>query len=236
LVRTCPSGLAVALVTAGAVSVTPARAEAPGAPRAPGGPGEWWSETFDRSPPDFVDPFHHDAPLLSRVYSVQHDGAESYLHARHDDPAGKIPAMHYGHAFQSNPPPLDRVQALKWRWRVLRHPDVAGDPWADVAASVYVVLRTPSLLHGGKGFKFGWLEKPGADSTYQHGLLQVQLRHDTAGPEWKQESVDLCALYRKAFGACEGEHVLYVGVVTDADNTRSVAEADYDDFELTATP
>jgi hypothetical protein len=222
------AGLAVAFVVGGLLSAAPARAQT--------GSPDWWSESFEHPMLDFVDPFHHDPHLLSRVYSVQHDGGESFLHARQDETAGKIPAMHYGHAFQTNPPPLERVQALKWRWRVIHHPDVASDPWVDVAASVYVVFKTPSLLHGGKGFKFGWLAKTGADSTYQHGLLQIQLRHDAAGPDWKQESVDLCALFRKSFGACEGEHVLYVGVVTDSDNTHSVSEADYRDFELTATP
>ena len=78
--------------------------------------------------------------------------------------------------------------------------------------------------------------EPGRDDQYQHGILELPLRHDPASPEWRQENVDLCALYRKAFGPCEGEHVLYVGVVTDADGTHSIAEADYDDFELAAQP
>jgi len=196
----------------------------------------WWRETFDRTPIDFVDPFKHDARALSRVYTVERDGDGSVLHALHDDASGMTPAMHYGKAFTVSPPPLERVRALRWRWRVLRHPDVEGDPWADLAASIYVVIRSPSMLHGGRGFKLGWLAKPGAEDTYQHGLLQVPT--EVGGPlgEWRSESVDLCALYRRAFGNCEGEHVLYIGVVTDADATRSVAEAEYDDFELVATP
>jgi hypothetical protein len=192
----------------------------------------WWRETFDRAPLGFVDPSGHDPRLLARVYSVVRDGDNSVLGATHDDTRGDVPAMHFGKAFTSAPPPLDRVRALRWRWRVLRHPDVDADPWADLAASVYVVVRAPALIHGGRGFKLGWLAKPGPDDTYQHGLLQVPLEVGGALGVWRSESVDLCAMYRRVFGSCEGEHVLYVGVVTDADATHSVAAAEYDDFEL----
>ncbi len=191
-----------------------------------------WREHFDHEPLGWVDPSRHSARELARVYSVERSGERFFLHARHDvtigDPA---PAMHYGRTFQTNQPPLDQVRALEWRWRVLRHPAVARDPWLDVAASVYVVVKVPTVLPG-KGFKFGWLAKPGPSGTKQRGLLQVGLRTDPAGREWRSESVDICALYRKQFGSCEGQHVLYVGVVTDADGTKSLAEADYADFEL----
>jgi hypothetical protein len=147
--------------------------------------------------------------------------------------------MHFGRAFQTDPAPLDKVQALRWRWRVTRHPNLApdDDAWLDCAAGIYVVIKQPTLLTGGKGFKFGWLARPGAKGTHQHGLLQVELRHEPAGSGWKDESVDLCTLYRQEYGgSCSGQKVLYVGVVTDADGTKSVAEADYADFELVARP
>jgi hypothetical protein len=220
---------AVALAALSLFATTPAVAQSPHET-------DFWQESFDHPTLDFVDPFNHNANLLGRVYSVVHEGDESFLHALHDEAGAHLPAMHYGKAFQTNPPPLDRVRALKWRWRVLRHPSVTTDPWEDVAASVYVIMKTPSMFRGGRGFKFGWLAKPGPDNQTQHGILELPLRHDPAGPEWHSESVDLCALYRAHFGACEGEHVLYVGVVTDADGTKSISEADYDDFELAALP
>jgi hypothetical protein len=97
---------------------------------------------------------------------------------------------------------------------------------------VYVVVKQPSLLFGGKGFKFGWLQAPGPSDTFQHGLLQVPLRSGPASERWQSEQVDLCALYREHYGPCEGEALRYVGVVTDADGTGSVAEAEYADFEV----
>jgi hypothetical protein len=143
--------------------------------------------------------------------------------------------MHFGRAFPHNPVALDKVTRLKWKWRVLRHPAVKADSWQDLAASVYVVVRVPSLLPG-RGFKFGWLSKPGSKHTKQRGLYQIALRGDPAGREWRTESVDLCALYRRYYGACEGQFVRYVGVVTDADGSQSLAQADYADFELLTTP
>jgi hypothetical protein len=194
----------------------------------------YWQEHFDHRPLGWLDPFEHKADTLFRVYSLQRDGDNTvFLKAKHDATSGdRPPAMHYGHAFVTGAPPLDKVKALRWRWRVDRHPRVGDDAWEDMAAGVYVVVKQPSLLVGGKGFKFGWLAKPGETGTHQHGLLQIELRHDGAGSGWKSESVDLCALYRKEYGACEGQHVLYVGVVTDADGTRSVAEGDYADFAI----
>jgi hypothetical protein len=192
-----------------------------------------WTEQFDK-PLDWSDPFDHDAEELARVYSVKREDEVWFLRARHDasisDPP---PAMHFGHGFQNAGIPLEKVKRLSWKWRARKHPRIADDPWQDMSAGVYVVIKTPSLFSGGKGFKFGWLAKPGPRGTYQRGLLQIELSHDPVTRQWRSESVDLCALFRQEYGRCEGEKLLYVGVVTDADGTRSVAEADYADFELT---
>lgn len=199
----------------------------------------FWSERFDGPSLDWVTPLGHRDDL-ARIYDVVHEPGGSFLHARHDarpgQPQKPPPAIHYGRAWEDDPPPLDKVRSLSWKWRVHRHPDVKDDPWLDVAASLYVVVKQPSLLWNGKGFKFGWLAAPGPSDTHQRGLLQLPLRHDPASDEWRTERVDPCALYREHFGACEGEFVRYVGVVTDADGTKSVADADYADFELDVAP
>ena len=35
-----------------------------------------------------------------------------------------------------------------------------------------------------------------------------------------------------SYGPCEGPHILYIGVVTDADGTKSIASGSYAGFEL----
>ncbi|RLB61819.1 MAG: hypothetical protein DRI90_10465, partial [Deltaproteobacteria bacterium] len=112
------------------------------------------------------------------------------------------------------------------------HPKITNDPWRDVAASVYVVIRRPGIFSGGRGYKFGWLAKHGPVGTTQRGLRQIERRAEPAITPWRKEAVDLCVLYRAHYGGVEGEHIRYIGVVSDADDTRSVVEADYDDFVL----
>ena len=225
--RIAAATVAATLVLAlGAVAPAPAAAAAV-APRVA------WSEHFTGASLDWLDPFDHGKDKLGRVYSVQREDGLTFLRARHDCAASSPPpAMHFGHAFQRSPTPLDQVRALSWKWRARKHPPVGSDAWEDMAGGVYVVIKQPSLLVGGKGFKFGWLAKAGEKGTHQHGLLQVELRHDPAGDTWRSEAVDLCALFQQEYGACEGQKVLYIGVVTDADGTKAVSEADYADFEL----
>ncbi|WP_394822572.1 hypothetical protein [Pendulispora albinea] len=212
----------------------PAKADAAPAP-APAPRRVFWQEQFTKRPLPWLDPFDHDRDTLARVYSLRTEGAFNYLHAHYDGASkDRPPAMHYGQPFQQGPAPLDQVASLEWKWRVTRHPAAKSDAWEDCAAGIYVIIKQPSMIVGGRGFKFGWLAKPGPTGTHQHGLLQVPLRSDPAGPEWRQESVDLCALYRREYGACEGQKVLYVGVVTDGDGTKTLAEADYANFTLVA--
>jgi hypothetical protein len=213
---------------------TPAPRELPRSPDAQHAPPVvLWGEHFDHPSLDFIDPEDHGVAQLAKVYAVQRDGGLSFLHATHDGQAKGTPSpMHYGRAFRDDPVPLERVSALRFRWRARVHPNVGDDPLVDLAAGVYVVVHMPTVLGGGRGFKFGWLAKPGSKGTHQAGLLQVALRSDPAGPEWRSESVDLCRLYREEYGACEGQKLIYVGVTTDGDGTKSRAEGDYADFEL----
>lgn len=190
----------------------------------------FWSESF-RGPLDWRDPQDDRSLMRKRVYGVEQDSGTSFLHARHDASAkGAPPAVHFGKAFDGIP--MAKVKVLRWRWRARVHPAIRDDPWEDMAASVYVVTRAPTLFRKGRGFKFGWLAKPGPSQTYQRGLLQVPLRSDPPGIQWRAEEIELCALYRRTFGACEDAQIIYIGVLTDADGVKSIAEGDYADFEI----
>ena len=193
-----------------------------------------WSESF-RGPLDWRDPQEHAARLLGRVYSVQKEpNGTSFLHAHHDATSRDAPpALHFGKALEGVA--LRDVRLLRWRWRALTQPSIKDDPWKDMAAGIYVVMKAPSLLRKGRGFKFGWLAQPGPSQTFQRGLLQVPLRVDAPSLQWRTEEVDVCALYRRTFGPCENEQIIYIGVVTDADGSNSIAEGDYADFELVST-
>jgi hypothetical protein len=195
--------------------------------------GLLWSEFF-RGPLDWRDPQEHTSLLLDRVYSMQQEAGASFLRARHDATSkGAPPALHFGKSFEGIP--LQQVRLLRWRWRARIQPLIQGDPWEDMAASVYVVTRAPTLLRKGRGFKFGWLAQAGPSQTYQRGLLQVPLRSDPPSAQWKSEEIELCGLYRRTFGPCEDAQIIYIGVLTDADGAKSIAEGDYADFEMVGT-
>jgi hypothetical protein len=198
---------------------------------APGQPV--WSERFDAALTGWGSPSGHDAATIARVYAVQ-GGA---LHARHDgreQASPTTPAVHYGRGFEGDAAPrLSDFPILTFRWRVITHPSVSADPWLDLAASIYVVIKPPSLLSGGRGFKLGFMARPAPEGTQQRGLLQVPLRVEAASGQWRSERIDLCAAYQAAYGgSCDEQRIRYIGVVTDADDTKSVAAAEYDDFEL----
>ena len=195
-----------------------------------------WSEHFT-GPLDWSDPEHHSPSALARTYSLRQEGGVSFLHARHDATQASPPgAMHYGKSFASAPIALERVRLFRWRWRAVVQPAVKDDPWQDMAAGIYVVMKEPSLFSKGRGFKLGWLEKTGPINTYQRGFLQVPMQSDPPSDQWHGEEINLCAAYRRAFGPCEGERILYIGVANDADGTKSIAEGDYADFEIFSLP
>ena len=195
-----------------------------------------WAEHFEAPVLAWIDPAHRRRETYRKVYQVEREGGGSFLRARHDARLGQASpptrAIHYGQSFVDQPIPLDRVAELSWRWRVWQHPEVDANPWVDLAASIYFVLVPPTILANGTGFKLGWLARPGPSGNRQRGLVQIPIRNGGTTGEWRMEMVDPCALYRQTFGSCEGASVTYIGVVSDADDTQSVAAADYADFEL----
>jgi len=226
------AGAFTALPVDGDVPTTPAPSSAV-VPPPRGSARVLWSENF-RAPLEWRDPQEHAARLLGLVYSVQKESGASFLHAHHDATSkGAPPAVHLGKAFDGLA--LHEVGRLRWRWRARIQPPTSDDPWQDMAAAIYVVIKPPSLLRKGRGFKFGWLARPGPTQTFQRGLLQVPLRSDPPSLEWRTEEVDVCALYRRTFGPCEAEQIVYIGVLTDADGSKSIAEGDYAAFEIVGT-
>lgn len=192
----------------------------------------FWRESF-AGLLDWSNPGGNRGPEIAQVFSVRHESGLSLLHARHDAGLEGAPgALHFGKVFPRGSVPLEQVRALRWRWRVRVHPSGTRDPWQDMALSVYVVIKAPTLFSRGRGFKFGWLSRPGRSDSRQVGIRQVPIRAGGLTDEWHSEEVDLCGVYRETYGACEGQNILYIGVVTDADGTRSIAAGDYADFEL----
>jgi hypothetical protein len=130
--------------------------------------------------------------------------------------------------------PPQQFPILRWRWRVEQFP-VGADERAtatnDSAAGVYVVFDS-SLIP--RVIKYVWSASLPVGTEFNSPVYWrakvVVLESGPAG-EWKQETVNFYEDYKKLFGF-EPTEMEGVALLTDADSTGTVAEADYDDFTL----
>lgn len=194
-----------------------------------------WHENFAAWPSTWSSP-RQSPEEIRQVFQLGSDASGTFLRAVHDSRPGRDvpPAVHFGHAFTRNKLRLSTACHLTFRWRVNQHPAPSADPWEDLAASVYVIIENPGLFGRGKGFKLGWLSRSGPEGTHQRGIVQIPVRHDPAGRSFRSESFNLCDLYQEHFGQVTDEELLYLGVMTDSDGSKSRAAADYTDFRLSS--
>jgi hypothetical protein len=131
---------------------------------------------------------------------------------------------------------------LSWRWRVEQLPKGAGEREAktnDSGAGVYVVFKGS---FGGlipKSLKYVWSERESAGSNFPSpGYANTKIVVLESGADgnrsWRTETVNVLEDYRRLFGA-EPPTLQAIAVLTDADNTRTRAVADYDDFRALRT-
>lgn len=126
---------------------------------------------------------------------------------------------------------------LSWRWRVRQLPkggDERQSATLDSAASVYAVFGSrlfPRIL------KYVWSTSVPAGNSFEHpgsGRMVIFVISSGARAlgQWQQVNRDLAADYKAAFGSAPPD-LIGIGVKTDADSTRTSAQADYDDIRLT---
>ncbi len=162
------------------------------------------------------------------VYQIAEEGGNHFLHARAEKQDVQIGLSH---VFQPKEFPL-----LRWRWRVDQLPSGGNERVAktnDSAAAVYVIFDNRLLP---RTIKYVWSATlpvgTHVDSPVYWRAKVVVLQSGSSGlGEWRQEVVNFYQDYRALFGVEPGE-VQGIAVLTDADATASVAEADYDDFAL----
>ena len=188
-------------------------------------------ETFDEYPPaSFPGQWkvRGDEADARVVYQVAEEGGNHFLHARAEKQDAQIGLSQ---VFQPQEFPL-----LRWRWRVDQLPAGGNERAAktnDSAAAVYVIFDNRLMP---RAIKYAWSATLPAgthlDSPVYWRAKVVVLQSGASGlGEWRQETVNFYQDYKDLFGAEPGE-VEGIAVLTDADATASVAEADYDDFAL----
>jgi hypothetical protein len=126
---------------------------------------------------------------------------------------------------------------LAWSWRPREFPRGADERRSstnDSALAVYLAVPY-SRVRGPKAVKYVWSEKVpvGARLSSNGGLTQVRVLRSGPPPSaagWVEERVNALHDWQAFFEASETPKPGGIAVLTDADDTRSVAAGDYADF------
>ena len=161
------------------------------------------------------------------VYSVREENGLLFLHAE-----SRGLGIQAARAFEWN---LDEYPVLTWSWRPRTFPDGGDERRSgsnDSALSVYVLVSY-SKIRGPKAVKYVWSERvpTGERLSSNAGLTQVRVLRsgrDGAG-EWREERVNARDDFRGFFSEA-ASRAAGIAVLTDADDTRSVAIGDYANF------
>jgi hypothetical protein len=126
---------------------------------------------------------------------------------------------------------------LRWTWRPRTFPNGGDERQSktnDSALAVYAVWPHSSVAV--KSVKYVWSAsvQPGTELESSRGLTQVRvLRNGKTGERgWVEERVNVADDYRRLFRDQTVPKAAGIAVLTDADDTNSVAEGDYADFRL----
>lgn len=131
----------------------------------------------------------------------------------------------------------EQYPILSWRWRVRKLPDGATElerKKNDSGAAIYVIFKGAFKLNN--IIKYVWSSSlpigTQTVSPYNKNTKVIVLQSgvDKAN-KWLTESVNVYDDYKRLFG-CEPPKVEGFGILTDSDNTKSSAIADYDDLVL----
>lgn len=187
-----------------------------------------------------IDDFSRDAPgSFPKAWKPRKEEGRPVYRVLEEGGSRFLRAVAKGHGIQAG---LEREWDLKehpvlaWRWRPRVFPEGSDERKSktnDSALGVYVAFpHSPMTV---KAVKYVWSRSVPVRTTASasRGLTRmVVLRSGPGEPgKWREERVNVLADYRRLFEA-EPEGPRGIGVLTDSDDTNSVAEGDYADFRL----
>lgn len=165
-------------------------------------------------------------------YTIKQEDGNQYLSAETESAA-----LDAGRPADIN---LRIYNKLRWRWRTWSLPVGANEEEKtenDSGAAVRIVFK------GGlraRMLKYVWSSTlPKGTETESAGnskikVLVLQSGTDLLG-NWVWEEVNAYEDYKRLFGG-EPRTVQILGVITDANNTKTLSKADYDDFSFIQVP
>ena len=131
----------------------------------------------------------------------------------------------------------EKYSYLCWRWRMHTLPLGGREDrkrLADSGAGVYVVFHDRFRMN--RILKYVWSSTlPSGTVTVSPYNSRVKIVVLRSGSEesgrWVEEKVNVLKDFVRQFG-CEPPGIEAIAIMSDADNTQSSAEADYDDFRM----
>jgi len=194
-----------------------------------------------------------------KVYTVVKEGETAYLRAR---AAGARSAGNGIEADRQVKWNLQEYPILRWRWRAKTFPRGADEQNGkdDSALGVYIGfcppadlklcersvkgqlsmtdrIMLPKLLfsNGAGSLKYIWSERLPKGLEFDSGRKAMKVLESGPAPnrdQWIEERVDVAADYRRRFRSDKLLDPIGISLLTDSDDTQSVAEGDYADFRI----
>jgi hypothetical protein len=162
------------------------------------------------------------------VYSVQEEGSVRFLRA-----TARGLGIQAGRAHEWD---LQEYPVVAWSWRPRQFPDGADERKSgtnDSVASLYVMVPY-SKVRGPKAVKYIRSERVPAGERLNSnaGLTQVRVLRSgrDSASEWREERVNVRDDYLRFFNESSAPRTAGIAVLTDADDTKSVAVGDYANF------
>lgn len=193
-------------------------------------PSRWYNRDVKRKAnhPEEAKLFH---------YSIEEEWGNQYLHYEHTDARHlNLPlAKREGLNIYENP-------ILSWKWRVRDIPEGGNEDSKDrndVAASIYVVFdmgRVALIKKVPKSIRYTWSSSLPENTELSkffgnQKIVVVQSGEKNMG-KWVTEERNIVEDYKRLFGDDPPKTPLAILILSDADDTKSMTIADYDDLML----
>ena len=195
----------------------------------PGGlPQYWFNRNADRRPAQYS-----DRDREGYHYRVMEEDGKRFLRYKGTDAKHlNLPLMNVEQI------DLDETPVLSWEWRVHQLPEGGNEEsrnYNDTAASVYVVwgftrLRVPRVM------RYTWSSTLPEGHFVTRNFNQQKILVLESGEEntgrWLRFERNIVDDYKKYFGGTPPDRPYALLILSDGDDTRSVAKGDYANFRL----
>jgi hypothetical protein len=194
-------------------------------------PNEWYNRDGDRNPANYEgqirDEYQYYVETENKNRFLRYSGRE----AKHlNFPLADKEGIN-----------IYQTPVFSWRWRVHDIPTGANedvDDFNDTAASVYVVFDMGRVMFRRvpKSIRYTWssTQPKGKEMSKFFGNQKIVVLESGEGNtgNWQTIERNIVEDYRRLFGDDPPKTPIAVLILSDGDNTRSFARADYDDFEF----